>query len=162
MANQIQGGRKPLSQKPRTTPKYNINDVFRDRFSLDDDLKKEIGSKGLEYRWINYKKYVENGNYHEWGWAVYKREKAADTASFLLGNTPDGIIRRGDSVLAVRAKDICEKHRAHIRNKTEILSNRNFARQKASELRQMARESNMDITVHEGYEHEGEKEELGE
>jgi hypothetical protein len=152
-------GRKPLSQKPKK-PTYNIQNFFRDRLALDPTIKTELDAKGVEGRWISYKKYLENGNYHEWGWQVYKRDASKTNESGqLLGNNPDGIIRRGDCVLAVRPKELCEQHRAYNADKAARQSSKKFQRLKAQELREMAEESGLGAQVHEGYELEDDEKE---
>lgn len=116
--------------------------------AISEELKKEITSKGLEYRWISYRHYVENGNFHKHSWAVYKPEKKDSDQGFYLGNNPDGIIRRGDCILAVRPKELCEQHREDLADRA---NRQKYGHKKAmaNELRQMAKDGRLDTKIDE-------------
>ncbi len=148
MSNRI-SGKKPLSSKPRQTNVLEEPDFFMNRLAVASDVKKELAEKGLDYRWISYTKYTGNGNQHERGWQVYRRDKK-ETGSLSFGTNPDGIIRVGDNVLAARPLDYSKKHKAWLASKADRLSGAPVA--KADELRAKAKEANVDITVHEGFE----------
>lgn len=148
------GNKKPLSAKRAPTSPTGIPNFFRNKLMVPDDIAADIAAKGLEPRWIAYKKYVENGNSHDKGWTVYKAPVAPTSADTLMGKHPDGIIRRGDLVLAVRHKDLCDQHRAY-NSQRAYSQTHGFKKAQAEELRQMAKDS--DLTVVEGYEeNEGE------
>ena len=143
-------GKKPVSQKPKRVNVLDEPDFFMNKLAIESSLKEEIKGKDLDCRWISYTKYVASGGQHERGWSVYKRDKREGMDSFILGNSPDGIIRVGDNVLAVRPNSYSKKHRAWLAAKASRMSGTNEA--KAEELRQKAKEANVDITVHEGFE----------
>lgn len=144
----VVAGKKPVSQKPK--PSSAMPDFFRNKLQLPDDIAAELKARSLEGRWISYTKFVNEGNSHERGWSIYKAAKRPEAAdAFQLGASPDGIIRRGDSVLAVRPIEQCDKHRAWLRDRANR-QNSSFKRAAAEELRQMARDAHADVSVHEG------------
>lgn len=153
-------GMKPISQKPKTAQPYNLQNFFRNKLALDPSLQESITKSGKEWRFINLKKFQENGNYHEWGWEIYRTTDTSTAQGFMLGHNPDGIVRRGDAVLAVRPTEICEQHRAYLSDKAALQSSKQFQKQKAKELRQLARDNQVDAVVHEGYDEEEENQEV--
>lgn len=151
MSKATVAGKKPLSQKKRSVSAVGAPDFFRNKLMLPADIAADIEKQGLEPRWIAYKPYVENGNSHDKGWVAYRRPKQGTGAvdELQLGSSPDGIIRRGDLVLAVRKQEMGDRHRAY---NEERAYNQTFRHKKAmaDELRQMAKEANLEVT--EGYE----------
>lgn len=142
-------GQKPLSEKKKTVSQYS-GGYKRNLLDLPADLTKELKSQGLEHRWIAYKPYVDNYGFHRNGWEVYKTDKQTRPDGAINGNHPDGIIRRGDLVLAVRSTETNEQHKADLRMRREILKGKKSAA--AQQLKQMARESFSNAKVYEGYE----------
>lgn len=138
-------GKKPLSSKPKSVKVVQEPDFFSNRMSISSELREELDKKGLDYRFIDYKKYVENGNVHNRGWTVYRREGKADTQGFLVGNSPDGIIRVGSTVLATRPLNYSEKHRQYLAERAAQY--RGFQKTKAEEMRATAREHSLDGIV---------------
>jgi len=135
MSTQVKNGRVPLSQKKR--PSFKAS--FSNRLGLDDALIEEIESQGLEYRWVDANKMYLNQGYHPNGWGAYKRK--VGTTDFKYGNDPDGVIRRGSMILAVRSKDLCQEHRDYLQEKADTLVGRDrkaAMRRHARELQDMA------------------------
>lgn len=152
---QVKGGRLPIAAKK--TPGSGFRRKFGDRLGVDVDLHNEITAKGLEYRWIDAKKLYNNQGYHENGWEAYKRT-GAPTSDFKNGNDPDGIIRRGGSILGVREKTLGDEHRAYLQERAtnQVGKDRNAAQRRAAdELRKMAGKTGIKIS-------EGDDEEDGE
>ena len=147
---QIKAGKKPIEQK---TNDYIMNDddIFGNRFQIDSTLKKELAQKGLEYRFININSYKDSGNFHPRGWQPYIRSNVGQTAmEKALGQSPDGLFRRGDCVLAIRPISIGDKHRKVLRDRN--LRQKGIQAQRADELKQVAKESRGQASVIEGYE----------
>jgi hypothetical protein len=138
-------GKKPLSQKPKRQGPLAEPDFFTNKLSLPAETTAAIKAAGMEYRWIDYKKYVADGNSHSRGWQVYRSKPTANQDAFTLGANPDGIIRRGSTVLAVRPLEYGEKHRAWLSQKANIY--KGFKQSKAEELRQMAKDASADSIV---------------
>lgn len=150
----MKNGKKPLSQKP-VPQLINEDDIFGNPYALDEELKKEIKAKNLEARFVNYSKLVEQGGYHQRGWKVYKRDKKEEGATlssseFHMGSNPDGSIRRGHDVLAVRPKSVGDKHRQLLKQRAQVVSS-DKDQDTAEELRRYARDNQLDVTVQEGY-----------
>ena len=153
-ASALRGGRKPLTAK-RPVPVLSEGDLFGNALSLDPMLKAELDAQGLEGRFVDAAKLFQMGGYHPKGWTVYKRKTASGTMEFKFGNDPDGIVRRGSMILAVKSKDQAEKHRAFLRQKAELYSS--VIPRQAEELRKMARDNNVDVEVDESYDEDSDK-----
>ena len=150
----IKGGKKPIEQKHQDYVYQNEDDIFGNRLNVDSRLKKELAEKGLEYRFINFNKYKEDGNFHNRGWQPYISQKNAQTAmEKALGQQPDGLFRRGDLVLAVRPASVGDRHRKILREKN--LRQKGIQAQRADDLKQVAKESRGAVSVVEGYEENG-------
>ena len=148
----IKDGKKPISEKASVTgDSFN---PFMNTLTIDPKLVAMLKAKGLEVRFISATKLKENGGYHQRGWEVYKpatHGEVADIQSFKFGQDPDGIMRRGDIVLAVRSVELGDQHRKWLKNKADRLKD-GYNKTKAEELRQLSRDNGIKATIHEGYE----------
>lgn len=157
MSTKIINGKKPLSAKPQGS-NFVTEDIFGNTLALPEGLAKTLEEQGLEARWVNAKQLYANQGYHNRGWVVYKQASSGtiDNASFLRGNDPDGLVRRGDCILAVKKIEAAEKHRQYLKDKAER-QNRT-SKDAASELRQMASAGGVKTQIHEGYDEDGDEE----
>lgn len=153
MAKQLNAGKRPLSQKNQTLTKIIREDeLFGNMLKLDPELESELKSKGLAWRFVDAKKLLESGGYHAKGWSVYKRTGSSDTigsSEFKFGSDPDGIVRRGSMVLAVKTQAQANLHKEFLRQKAERYSA--IVPQAAEALRQAARDNNVDTIVDDTY-----------
>lgn len=147
-------GRQPISKRPRRNSFVAADDVFGNPLTLDDNLKKELADQGLAYRFVDAKRLYEMGGYHDKGWIPYKRtSKASDSiglGEFKFGSDPEGIIRRGSLILAVKTAEQVAKHRAFLRVRAD--RGADFNHEKAEELKKFARDKGLGAEVYEGYE----------
>lgn len=147
-SNNPKGGRLPLSQKQSVNP---FTQQFKDRLRVPDAIQQEIDEQGLVARWVDANKLYENNGYHKNGWTAFKSKLVK--ADFRYGNDPEGIIRRGSLILAVRDKELHEGHKEHLRNRSNMLSgsdDKAAQRQAARELRAMAKSGNLNTKIVEG------------
>ncbi len=83
-----------------------------DENDIDSTLKQELSEAGLEYRFIDFKQAKLNGGRSRAGWIIYRR-KSEDPR--LQGITaladPDGLVRSGTMVLAVKTKQAADIQR---------------------------------------------------
>lgn len=150
MSEKLVKGRKPFKQAPRRQVKdLREDDLFGNMLKLDPDLEKELAEKGLEARFVDAGKLYAANGYHPKGWTVYKRQTASGTMDFKFGNDPEGIIRRGTMILAVKSKEQAERHREFLRQKAELYNS--VVPRMAEELRRTAKENNVDAYVDETY-----------
>lgn len=113
----IKDGKKPLSQKPSQAKVRSI-DTFGNMLAIPEDVQKDIEERGYIARWINAPKTAAQGGYNARGWEVYHRPKGVnDSISF--GNNPDGVVRRGDCVLAVKSKEQHKMHKEYLEFEAE-------------------------------------------
>lgn len=142
--SKVVNGRKSIAAKAAVPM---TDDIFGNRLALTPELKQELAKQGFEGRWVNYKKLLDNQGHHEKGWVAYKRQKSdtMEASTFLNGTDPDGYIRRGDSILAVKTVDQAERHRQFLRSKAE--RQQAYTKEKAAELRSLARNAGMNSVV---------------
>ena len=109
-------------QPKKASPIY--EDV--DENDIDSILKKELAEKNLEYRFIDFKQAKLNGGRSRAGWMVYKRESEAPRLQGISTLAdPDGLVRQGSMVLAVKPKVLADKQRAKRDAQTKILNRYN-------------------------------------
>lgn len=163
MSKNIQGGKRPVSQRTRPST-INHDDVFMNTLGLDPELTKLLAEKGFAYRFINYKRYVDMGGVHEAHWVPLTRSQLEkmgygkiSTQDFIYGSSADGYIRRGDLVLAIRTNDLNQRHVAYLKQEADARSGRKIQKAHANELRDLVKSSGLGGNVHEGYEDEDEE-----
>lgn len=125
----------------------NYDEFFENRFLVPKAIKDELEAKGLDCRFINYKKYVDEGHFHRSHWKPYKCDS---TSKDQFGQDINGYIRRGDTILAVRTKDVSARAKTFLKKRNDRY--KNFNKLAAEELRSKAREAGVNVKVHEGYE----------
>lgn len=153
--SKLKNGKMPLSQKTQVS-----SDMSEDDFNLlalDQELKDELAAKGFAYRFINAKQYVEKQGFHRSGWKVYKRDisnRSKGAFDFDLGTDPEGYVRRGDLILAVKPTEMQARHREKLAAKTARYSPERYNKEAAQQLRDRARESSVQMKVSDTYEAE--------
>jgi len=139
--------RKPVVARRRAL--INPDEAFTNKLAIPEAIKKDLAEKGLEAHWVDSKKLYENGGYHDRDWVPYvNKEIKSNPVGFKFGNDPDGVLRRGSLILAVKTKDQADVHRAHLSAKAEryaaVTNRRN-----RDEIKQLAKESRGTIRVYE-------------
>lgn len=145
-------GKRPASEK--RDPSYAFAAEFDDDITkIEPAILKEIKEKGLVPRWVDYLRMKDMDGYHPKGWTLYKRTPGGTMSSQEAqnGRNPDGLVRRGTLVLAVRSVEFNEKHKAYLKDRASqyVVKSR---RQQAADLQRKARQHNIDTRVTEGYE----------
>ena len=145
-------GRISSAQRPAAKKIISSTEVFGTNFDIPEDVKKELESQGLEGRWLSAKRVYENNGYHKSGWQVYRRDPSAilDGAFKAFGD-PDGLVRRGDTILGVKTKEMAEKHRSYLRQQADAQSMANVKKRHVEELRNIAREANEDVNIEQDF-----------
>lgn len=134
-------------EKKFVTPIYDDEDEN----DIDHTLKEELAEKGLEYRFIDYKQAVKNGGRSRTGWRVYVRESDDPRIAGISGmKDPDGLVRNGTLVLAVKTKQSAEKQRERTRMQNRTL--KRYTDIKAQELDGEAKKLGGNSQVIVGYE----------
>lgn len=136
----VSEGRKPLSAKPKMSSMKSLSsDIFGNTLSLPPELEKELKDKGLIARWVSSKTLYANQGYHPKNWKPYKRDAGATMmgVEFKTGSDPDGLIRRGDCILATKSAEDHAKHQDWLDQKADKY--RGYNKEQAAELRATAR-----------------------
>lgn len=150
--------KKPIESKPAEKKStgtildaWDYTEFEQNQLSLSNTLKREISDQGLDWRFINAAEYRKKGNRHRSHWKPYNVKNRSVIDNF-AGVDPEGIITRGDLILAVRPKVLTEKSRTNLQERNRIQAG--YAKQQARELKQMAKDQGMgnEVKIFEGYE----------
>jgi hypothetical protein len=145
--------KKSIKSKP--TLDFNDELFSSDITKISKELKKELQDQNLAWRFIDYKKYMDLGGYHPRGWKAYKQKRGnsdiLDTEAARYGANPDGFMRRGTLVLAVRSQELNTEHKAYLKNRASRYAV-SVEKQQKNELRQRAKEARLDTRIVDGYE----------
>lgn len=151
----MKNGKDPVSKKAEANRRISPDEIYADKFKIDEALKAELAENGLACRFINFKQYRENYGIHKSGWVAYKRKSKDPTpAGDLFGSDPDGYVRRGDMILAVKKQEDADKQKKFLQQRSTTLQG-NYNKEKAEELRKLMRDSGVQAQIHEGYDENG-------
>lgn len=89
---------------------FDFTEAFKNRLRVPKAVKDEIEARGHVMRWINVNEYRKAGGYHQSGWVPYK-PSVQPGADELGGRDAEGLLRRGDVILATRSKEMNEAHK---------------------------------------------------
>lgn len=150
-----QANTKPVEKKQVETKKKDpiwdaegFEEFYNNQLSISADLKEEMRSQGLDWRFINQATFRKSGNRHKNLWRPYN-VKARSPIDAFSGIDPEGVLTRGDLVLAVRPKKVTEAYKAKVDARNR--ANAGYNKQKAQEMRQMAKEAGVDMVVEDSY-----------
>lgn len=143
MSKPIINGKKSVSEKPSP----HIHDIFGNALEIPAQVQAELDSKSLVGRWVNATKLKEMGGYHKSGWRPFISETYKN--DFKFGSDPDGVVRRGDCILAVKTKEEVERHQAYLHSRANLQKDSNKSR--AEELRSAMKSSGLGSRVVEGW-----------
>lgn len=124
-------------------------DFISNQLAIPDALVKELKAQGLAHRFVNATTFRDEYSVHRSGWKPYN-VKSRTTISKLTGMDPEGIIRRGDLVLAVRPLAVSQQHRKVLDQRNNRL--KNFNKEAAQSMRSDAARAGVDMKIIEGYE----------
>ena len=145
----IKEGKKPISAKPGV--QIVSEDPFGNPLTIGSELEKELAKQGLVGRWVNATELYKFQGYHPKGWRVYKTQNNAilSNKEFRFGNDPEGVVRRGDCILAVKDQVERDKHRAFLDARADRQIAGAIYRKK--ELQEFAAKRGVKVAVTEGY-----------
>lgn len=133
-----------MSTKPtikKTEPKIgDLGDLYQSAFEIPDEVMNEIKKEGLAYRWINATEFKKSFGFHKNRWMPFKSKHMASLSGSLFGGDPEGYVRRGDLILAVKPKELQDRHRAHIQAKNEAQAPGLITQKRNETMRELARE----------------------
>ena len=129
-----------------------VADVFTSQpLSLPTALKEQLTSLGYVYRWINEADFRHNNNLHASGWLPYNVNAIGDVKSMARNKVDaEGLMRRGDLILAIRPKSLNDAHVAKTREKNARL--KGYTKEKAKEFREFIKGADKSAKITEGYE----------
>lgn len=123
-----------MEQKKLAKPIYEETDEN----DIDGVLKKELEEQDLEYRFVDFKQAKSLGGASRSGWRIYKRKSPDPRIQGIESLAdPDGLVRKGTLVLAIKHKQLAQKQRDRIETRRKILNGYN--KQVASEVDSKAR-----------------------
>lgn len=144
--------KKEEIKKPQFTKNGRVTkpDFATSNFDISPDIKQVLQKEGLEGRYVNIKRLQDLGGVSQKGWVPYKipKEVQEKRAANLFGSDPDGFVRRGDLVLAVKKKEDAEHHRAWLRQEaSDNRVNNGMIRKKEQELKDMIKDFGIEKVV---------------
>ncbi len=146
---------KKPTQTPNRDPeiKFDRSQFFQNRLSLPKALTDKINSEGLDFRFVNANEFRRNGNVHQSYWRPYVLTSGAQELG-LTDVTAEGLIQRGDLILAVREKKITKAHKEFLADQNRMYSSASYNKEKAKEMRALAKSHGVsdETEIHEGYE----------
>lgn len=143
----MKGGKLPIESKPQTR-RISAEEAFGGgAMALPQEIQDEFEAKGWVPRWLNAAEVYKNQGYHSKGWKIYRRPTPTK-AEFQFGQDPDGIVRRGDSILGYKDAEAIRIHRTHLQQRRDSeLGKRSM---QAADLRSVARQAGVKTYVEEG------------
>lgn len=146
---------KPVvTKKQPVVPNHN-EDIFDSAFAVPPQVMKEIKEKGYACRWINGTTLQKGFGFNKNRWVPFKSEFVKSSIGSLFGGDPEGYVRRGDLVLAVKPKELQDKHKAFNAQKI-ALSKGDAVKKRKEEMRAIAEEHNVKSKIESEYEEENE------
>jgi hypothetical protein len=136
-----QSKKSPLGKLKKSNGKA-ITEFFSEHnnLAIPNKIRDKIEKAGYDARWIDSKKLVDLGGYHEKGWQPYEATK--DDAN-IFGETPDFVgglvdnrVRRGTMILAVRPIQLSAMYKQKVKERTQRQTT--SIRNSADELAQQA------------------------
>jgi hypothetical protein len=135
---------------PKGVQKFDVSVLDEKDGDIDTILKKELADQGLEYRFIDFKKAVQNGGRSRGGWVIYKRQSEDPRLQGIKSlSDPDGLVRDGTLVLAVKRKEQAAKQRERINAQNQSL--KQYTKTVAQELDGKARQLGGSSRIIAGY-----------
>lgn len=128
---------------------FKYDEFFNNRLTLPTEFKEDLKKMNLDFRFINAMEFRAKGNQHRSHWKPYRVPNPEKYA--IDGLNSEGMIQRGDLLLAVRDKKISSAHKKFLNERNQRYQGHNKAM--AQELRKMARDAGVSdhVKIHEGY-----------
>jgi hypothetical protein len=128
--------------------------AFNNKLGLPQELKDYLTSQGLDWRFLNAREYVANGNIHSGHWRAFKVPADKVNAEGFYGANAEGLVQRGDLILGVRTKAISAAHKEHINKRNQALYRQGSVEGQAKKLREVVKDSSLsaETRITEGYE----------
>ncbi len=147
--------RKKFSPKKKPiTPRGKKRTMTRQsKFDLPVPIREYLDAQNLAYRWLDRKKLIGNGGFHEYGWSAHVFDNVDEFSKDVLhfSFSPDKTIVRGDLVLASRALDVHQDHQAELAEAAGDHTAEAMMKRDADDLKDRASADNVNISVEEGY-----------
>lgn len=131
---------------------FNPNEMYASMLEVPEGIKTELDAKGLVPRWINATELSRQFGFNKSGWKPYKPDTKVSLTGDYSGD-PEGYLRRGDLILAVKSKTEHAIHKKKLQYKADLYKGYNT--QKAQELRSFMRDAGIKTKVVEGYDEAG-------
>ncbi len=127
---------------------FSSDEFFTNRLQIPDEVKQRMAQEGVDGRFINALQFRENGNVHRSHWTPYVLKDSQ------FANA-EGLICRGDLILASRPKSVSLEHRKFLNKRNNLQKSHN--KTAAEDLRKTIRDAGLGESsrVLEGYDEAG-------
>ena len=138
------------TQKPNALKKEPVipnhdEAIFDSAFSIPQSVKDEIKALKLATRWINSTQFQKGFGFHKNRWQPFKSQSLRASVGDVFGGDPEGYVRRGDLILAVKPKELQDKHKAY--NSNRIADSMGVKEKQKTALKELAREHGVKTTI---------------
>lgn len=145
---------KQVTKKAPTVP-TSTEDIFDSAFAIPSQILNEIKEKNLAHRWINGTAFKQQFGFHKNRWQPFKSDYVKNLSSGVFGGDPEGYFRRGDLILAVKPKELQDKHKAYLKDRLE--STKGIKTKHKEALREIAKEHGVRTEIDNSYDENDEE-----
>lgn len=147
-------------KKPTVTKKdpstLTLAKLYASKLEIPLSIAEDIAKNGNVARWINGTQFQREHGFHRSRWQPYRIEKKPGvTASSAYSPDPEGFVRRGDLILAIRSEQEAAQHKAVLDHKANLY--KGYEKQKKAELQAHLKEAGIKSKVEAGYGEEDEE-----
>lgn len=127
MNNELKNGKMPISSKGEIDELASYRDgvnLGASVLDVDPVLGAYLKKKGFTFRWVNAKKYKNDGGFNANGWRALKMEsipsEVRTAVGLTFGTSAEGYLTRNDLVLAIRTEEKHAQHKALLKQRADL------------------------------------------
>lgn len=139
---------KEPAKKRKITANIGGDEIFGNRMKIPDEILEWAESNGMSkdnFRWLRSQDVYQNQGYHPKGWQVFRDTSGTIKNELGFGADPEGVVRRGDSILGFKTNDQLQKHRSHLKARRDRQQPRKVYERQVADLKSAAGSANVKI-----------------
>lgn len=155
---ELKNGKMPISSKGEQDELASYRDginIGGSTLDVDPVLKAYLDKKGFVFRWINAKRYKEDGGFNKNGWRALRMESIPEevrtSVGLTFGTSAEGYLTRNDLVLGIRTVEKNAQHKQLLKQRADLANGDTKFTEKKHALKEALGNAGV---VHTGYEDE--------